>query len=268
MLIKLTNQCSMNCPHCMDDAKDVGDMMTIDTFRNAVSFGMFLGDRVFTLSGGEPTENEKIVDMCKLLDRSLREYGGIFTIVSNGMWLKDERKRFRVKRICEMKAFAAMQVYTNKKWYKEYDYVVEHRNEYELYPGVIVDVDSKIFMDDLGRARTNEKAQEEVKSNTHFMSCTNAILAAIQALFPSQCCSSLNEHKQFCKPQVDCNGFVRMSESCLCPSVGNVNTESFDYIWKKMRDFRPCGKCYQYKVFMESDRIDAIMAKDVLGISK
>ena len=128
MLIKLTNRCSMMCPHCMEDAQETGLMMTLDTFKQAVRFGTYIGNCHFVLSGGEPTENKHITEMCEWMELAT---GCNFSIVSNGMWLKDERKRQRIEWISRLHCYLCMQVYTNKQWYKDYDYVVSNKHEYK-----------------------------------------------------------------------------------------------------------------------------------------
>jgi len=263
MLIKLTSKCSMMCAHCMEDAREVGGMMTLDTFKQAVKFGVYIGNAHFALSGGEPTENEQIIEMCEWLDVAT---GCNFTIVSNGTWLKDERKRQYVEWITRLHSYLGMQVYTNKQWYKDYDYVVSHKHEYERYNKVIVDIDTPIFMQDLGRARTNPEAQREVEQNPHFMSCLNTVLTAIQITDPREFGISMMLHRQFCKPSVDCEGNVHMSESRLCPSVGNVCTDNFADIWQRMREFRPCGHCKQYRKFLDSPRADIAAARALMGL--
>jgi organic radical activating enzyme len=65
----------------MEDAQPTGLMMTLDTFRQAVKFGTYIGCSHFVLSGGEPTENEHITEMCEWLDMAT---GCTFTIVSSG----------------------------------------------------------------------------------------------------------------------------------------------------------------------------------------
>ena len=263
MLIKLTSKCSMMCPHCMEDAQETGLMMALDTFKQAVKFGTYIGNSHFVLSGGEPTENEHITEMCEWMELAAVCF---FYIVSNGMWLKDERKRQRIEWISRLSCYVGMQVYTNKQWYKEYDYVISHKHEYEKYNKVIVDADSHIFMQDLGRARTNPDAQKEVEQNPHFMSCLNATLVAIQKADPQWFGITMMLQRQFCKPSVDCEGNVHMSESRLCPAVGNVNTDNFADIWQRMRAFRPCGHCMQYRKFMESPRLDIAAARAVMGL--
>ena len=114
MLIKLTSKCTMMCPHCMEDARETGLMMTLDTFKQAVKFGTYIGNSHFVLSGGEPTENEHITEMCEWLDMAT---DCNFTIVSNGMWLKDETKRQRVDWITRLHKYLGMQVYTHRQWY-------------------------------------------------------------------------------------------------------------------------------------------------------
>lgn len=263
MLIKLTSQCQMQCPHCMEDAQPVGRMMTLDTFKQTVKFGTYIGNSHFVLSGGEPTENEHITEMCEWFELATRCN---FTIVSNGMWLKDKMKRQRVEWISRLHSYLGIQVYTHKKWYKDYDYVVSHKHEYEKYNKVIVDISSPIFMQDLGRAKTDLEAQKEVEKNPHFMLCLNSVLTAIQIADPQEFGISMMLHRQFCKPSVDCDGNVHMSESRLCSSVGNVNTDDFTDIWQRMKAFRPCGHCKQYKNFMGSQRSDIVAARAVMGL--
>ena len=266
MLIKLTDQCSMGCPHCMEDAREAGTMMDLSTFKRAVGFGMYLGTPAYILSGGEPTENPLLLEMCGWLSDVLRGTRYVFSIVSNGMWLNDPQKWQRIETIGKLPSFAGMQVYTNKKWYKEYDYVVSNIDEYKKFPRVVVDIDSHIFMQDLGRARWNSKAQKEISDNPHFMSCLNTALLARQSDDPTTFGMNQLMHKQFCKPSVDALGNVHMSESRLCPNIGNVIYDSFDIIWQNMRKFKPCGRCFLYKRFLESTRPDIVKARQILEL--
>jgi MoaA/NifB/PqqE/SkfB family radical SAM enzyme len=75
---------------------------------------------------------------------------------------------------------------------------------------------------------------------------------------------ALQMHGQLCKPSVDADGGVHLSESRLCPSVGNVVTDSFTDIWSRMRRFRPCGQCAGYRRFMESQRPDIVRARQMI----
>ena len=94
MLIKLTSKCTMMYPHCMEDAQPEGLMMTLDTFKQAVKFGTYIGNGHFVLSGGEPTENAHITEMCEWLDilrageektlLEVRFVRGVFAFLWNG----------------------------------------------------------------------------------------------------------------------------------------------------------------------------------------
>lgn len=256
----------MGCPHCMEDAREAGAIMDLHTFKRAVGFGMYLGTPAYILSGGEPTENPCLLEMCGWLSDVLRGTRYVFSIVSNGMWLKEPQKWQRIETIGKLPSCAGIQVYTNKKWYKEYDYVVEHKAEYEKFPKIVVDIDSPIYMQDLGRAMWNHEAQMEVINNPHFMSCLNSALLAHQTDNPQIFGCLQFTTQMFCKPSVDALGNVHMSESRLCPNVGNVIYDSFDIIWKNMRKFKPCGRCFLYKKFLESDRPDIVKAKQILEL--
>ena len=41
MLIMITNRCHMNCPHCMQDARPDGKLMTDETFEKVLDFVRF-----------------------------------------------------------------------------------------------------------------------------------------------------------------------------------------------------------------------------------
>ena len=266
MLIKLTNRCTMMCEHCMEESTpDSNEFMSMDTFRRAVTFGQKIGCMAYVLSGGEPTENEQILEMCQWFDQRMRGINCLFTICSNGMWLKDEVKRERIRKITELPTFHGMQVYTHKRWYREYDYVVAHTEEYESYPGVKVDADDTIWMQDLGRARQSEAAQAEVSKNPYKMSCCNCTLAARQ-LKMQGFGMHLTMHGQLCKPAIDAEGGVHMSESRTCPTVGNVWKDSPAAIYERMQTYKPCGRCAGYKRFVESTEPQIVRARMVLGL--
>ncbi len=263
MLIQVTNKCFMGCEHCMEDSRPEGKEMSPETFRKVLGFAQDIGNRIFTISGGEPTEHSDLYGLLSLIPE-----GFAFTICSNGMWLKDEAKRDMFERITELPGYAGTQVYTNKAWYREYDWVVEHKSEYETFKGVMVDIDAHIWMQDLGRARNSERAQEEVEKNPYYMSCCNTTLMARQISDPVQFSLMLNGAGHFCKPLVDPEGNIHISESRLCPTAGNVTTETSQEIWEKMRKFKPCLSCKGGKRFLESrDPKMIVVRRIILGLN-
>lgn len=251
----------MMCAHCMEDARPCGQMMSFQTFQRAVSFGKKIGVRCFIISGGEPTENEKMYEMLMWFDNTMRGKA-VFAITSNGMWLRDEKQRKMVEKIIRLRTYLSMQVYTNKQWYSEYDYVMEHRAEYERYRGVKVDTEL-IYMQDLGRAKYSDEAQREVEKNHYNMSCLNATLAARQVK-RSDFALRLEERGQLCKPSIDVFGEVHMSECSLCPSVGSVMVLPEDTIWRQMQNFKPCLGCKNAKRFLVSKDPKISLARSII----
>lgn len=70
MYIQITTRCNMTCAHCCMSATHQGEDMSRETFLQALTLAMEIGD-IVTLGGGEPTAHkeflpflEKTVQMC------------------------------------------------------------------------------------------------------------------------------------------------------------------------------------------------------------
>jgi len=59
---------------------------------------------------------------------------------------------------------------------------------------------------------------------------------------------------------------LHMSESWLCPSVGNVCRDDAATLWARMRAFRPCGGCTPCKRFLAEDTPKMVMVRRLLGM--
>lgn len=269
MLIQVTNKCHEGCAHCLQDSLPNGYEMSDETFKNALKFGHFLGLSDYMISGGEPTEHSDLKHLLKLFEILFYNFSftsAHFFICSNGTWVSDPNKLVMMFDITKLKHYAGCQIYSNKKWYKDYDEVKESKDFYNKMDKVMFD-EEPIFMQDLGRARNNPQAQEEVKKNLYHCSCLNASLTAHQLKFPRDVGKYMNiYHSLACHPLVDWRGNVHMSESWLCPSVGNVNKDNFMDIWHSMQSFKPCMKCALAKKMLteESPKIKA--ACTLLGL--
>lgn len=92
MMVKITESCSMGCPHCMNNALPNGDEMSFDMFRNVLHFQCTYGGPFLIITGGEPTEHpefERFVRyatsvMCTTPVRMQL----IITITTNGEWMQ------------------------------------------------------------------------------------------------------------------------------------------------------------------------------------
>ena len=273
MLIMISNRCDEGCPHCLQDSREDGGLMSLETFRQAVRFGIETGWHLFLITGGEPTENPLMEQMLNWFEREEVRWRGRtsvplrFAIATNGTWIEELKKRRMMWRVTRMKSHLFTQVYTNKQWYQDYDYIQDMKTELEQMPHVHVN-EEHIWMQDLGRARDNAEAQTEVEKNPYRCSCLNAALAAHQVWSPSDYGYQLEGHMQMCSPMVDIDGNVHMSESRLCPSVGNVNTDTTADIWQRMRQFKPCMRCKNSKRLFVDDDPKIAVAREILGIKK
>lgn len=261
MLIQITNRCQEGCRHCLQNALPDGPLMTEATFRKALEFGRFLRCPLYIISGGEPTEHPQFLEFCKMFDRLLGKEAA-FTVTSNGMWYPEQKDM--VEKLSRLKSFVGMQVYSHPKWYKDYDFIMAHKAEIESIDKVKISNET-IYMQDLGRACNDEEAQAEVAKNPYFMSCVNGHLLFKQ-MSSLHRMNGMKPQGTFCKPMVDYKGDVHLSESCLCPSFGNVNTDLFMKLFNQLRNAKPCLKCAGGKRFFKSTRPDIMMAKELFGL--
>lgn len=249
MLIQVTNRCKMQCPHCLQDSTPDGGNMEFKTFMNALKFGYSTCTYIYNISGGEPTENPELLRMCKVLnERSL-----YFILESNGMWIKDKEKTEIVEEIHSLPLCFGIQVYSNRTYYKEHQWLMNHITEFQKFNKVTVITSPIKNMQDLGRARDCEAAQKQIEKNRYYMSCLNPILLSRQVDSIQRWSVGLQQSFHTCKPLVDYKGDVHLSESWLCPPVGNVNTQDQETIWENIQRAEPCGNCAGCRRFLASE---------------
>lgn len=244
MLIQITNRCHMGCPHCMQDSTPDGQHMTDETFEQVLEFCSEVQPWIISVTGGEPTEHPRWAEMAKgLLSLSplLR-----LSILTNGAWIEDQKERIKMARLIrENKPRVMVQVYSHPEYYRDHEWTVSHKQQFRSI-GCIPDFESPIFMQDLGRARKN--CQEEVRASDHVPSCINSHLIAKQALSLPHFLSMAAQAAKFCRPLIDPDGNIHMSESWLCPTVAHVS-DGTNEAFRKMKASRPCKGCQLYKNF-------------------
>lgn len=265
MLIQITNKCHEGCRHCMQHSNPNGEHMDFATFKQAVKFGAFLGSFAFIISGGEPTEHPQFSGFCMYLDKFISQNNmkAEVVIASNGTWFPDKKKI--MERLLKLRSFAGMQVYTNPKWYKSSDFILQHKNEIEAIPGIAVETADIISMQDLGRAKTSAEAQAEVALNKHYMSCLNGHLLFKQVSVTHKL-EGLIRPELMCKPMVDFKGEVHLSESWLCPSFGNVNSHSPLELFNNLKASKPCCECFLGRKFLASQDAKIVAARKLLQL--
>lgn len=244
MLIQITNRCHMDCPHCMQDAKSDGRHMTDDTFGEVMRFAADARPLVVNITGGEPTEHPRWVEFTRQL-LTLKSVA-VATILTNGAWIDDSAQRMAMARLIrEQRGRLKVQVYSNPRYYQDHEWTLEHESQYRSL-GCTPDFESPIYMQDLGRARLN--CRQEVEENFCSPSCINSHLMAVQCTSLQHFFLMCAQAGKFCRPLIDPDGAIHMSESWLCPAVAHVS-DGPDAAFLKMQQSRPCKSCRLYKNF-------------------
>lgn len=267
MLIQITNRCQMGCPHCMDDSCPDGGMMTERTFCKAVAFAKDNGERHVLISGGEPTEHPDFFEYCRIASNA----GLAFSFASNGMWIGDEKVERQMEKVVCLSGCVGGQIYSNPKWYRLHNQTVANYNRHKEWLEkfkIHLELTDIRSMSDIGRAKDCPAAMDEVNKSRYHNMCLTACVTAAQ-------CDNLEDfflmmlmQGRFCTPMVDYQGNLHMSESWLCPSVGNVCKDDAATLWAAMKAFRPCGGCTPCKRFLTEDTPKMAMARKLLNIEK
>ena len=275
MLIQITNHCTMNCPHCMQDSKENGHHMTEEVFLKTLEFGEWSGCYTYNISGGEPTEHPYFEHFMEILTNHLEKAttlmagAPVFTIESNGEWARDVSKTAIVKKILKSKKLAGFQVSSFKGLYRNYDFIQKYKKRIEaLHPKMIVEDTNILSMQPLGRASYSQNPTiiKAIAENKHHVSCLNGCLISKQTDSIKEMNTILLQAHQFCKPFVDWEGNVHWSESVCCPSYGNVLNDNFEKIWENLRKAKPCGKCKLYENLQNSTDPRIILARKIMGL--
>jgi MoaA/NifB/PqqE/SkfB family radical SAM enzyme len=243
-----------------------GQHMDFATFQKAIQFGLFLRNSVYVISGGEPTLHPQLFEFCRYLDKVITSHRAFarFSVMSNGTWFSDPDKVEAVRQLSRLPTYTGMQVYTNPKWYRHADYILQHKDEISSIEGVLVDTHDIASMQDLGRAKDCAEAMAEVKASPYHMGCLNGHLLFKQ-LSDTTKMYGIVQAGIMCKPMVDYKGDVHLSESCQCQSFGNVNTDYMMTIYNNLKASKPCYGCYLGKKFLASTDPKIVMAKEMLS---
>lgn len=266
MLLQITNTCKMGCRHCLEDSRPEPMFMDFDKenkdtlFWKALSFMKKCNADYVVISGGEPTEHPDFMDMAATIASNFM----IVLICSNGMFVFDKEKTRQVKHLLETYPNIVMQVYTNRKYYPLYNDILSHRKDFgEISRRIELAVDSPIYMKTLGRAAVNEECIKESQAHPYTTSCITAASVFYQLDFMTAF-RRLESTGHFCSPMIDWRGNIHLSESWLCPDIGNVGT--FDRFNEIIR-FKPCGKCGDYSKLMSSASPKYAAIKKIMGIN-
>ncbi|WP_378955814.1 radical SAM protein [Pelosinus sp. sgz500959] len=91
MYIQITTRCNFHCPHCWQEANEIGEDMTMATFRKAIA----LSKGNVVLGGGEPTIHPRFMDML----RYAKDHKQRITVITNGSMTEISLKLAKIKGI-------------------------------------------------------------------------------------------------------------------------------------------------------------------------
>lgn len=248
MIINITQHCTLRCPHCMQNAgPERSEMMSRDTFIQALRFAKNIGSKVVMLSGGEPTSHPEFFDFLELLINS--DFISV-AVLSNGTFIRDHTFTEKFAQMVSKRDGFLLQITSIKGLYTNYDEVHKpHLKALRMFGDKVAlcDKSSDVQMKPLGRACSGEW-YEEAKRINGFPSCINSslILAQVAVFEGTGIGEFFERHQRFCLPMVSWNGDIRLGEAEQCKVVANIS-EPMSSIKQKLFSFRPCGGCDSYK---------------------
>lgn len=243
MLILITKKCFENCPHCIENASPDGKEMTMATFIQSLNYAKTIGARTLCLSGGEITTHPLWYEMAEKACDFAKKNEMCVILESNGTFITNSSIVEKLKSIMQNERVLFMQIVSTKRLYKSYEQVWDRAEEIKA-------ISPKIQMFDtipgpikpLGRAKDNPLFSKEIEDSKSAPSCINPTLVVRQTRSMKEMVLAMEILGMICKPMVDIDGNVFMSECALCPSVGNISEGSL-VLYQRMKEFLPCNGC-------------------------
>lgn len=266
MVISITQHCNLKCPHCMQNASpERQQFMSEEVFDRAIDLAKFLGALTITISGGEPTTHPKLFNFLE----KLTDHMGVVTIASNGMFLKDYQLSAKLAEALRRHQNLYIQITSVKGLYANYEYV--HKPGLRALRNlgsraIVCDRKEDVQLKAVGRA-ASEPCLAEATKNNHYPSCINPCLILRQSPLTQAVAELFEVHSRFCAPVVYWNGDVKLGEAEQCAKVASLQ-EPFSEIVQKMYDFKPCGKCLDYRRHFSAPSTDKEVAvATLLGLN-
>jgi hypothetical protein len=209
MLVRITNCCRMQCPHCMINAEPDGEHMTTDVFAKALDFTRYFDYPIVQISGGEPVEHPQFFEIMWMAKGS----GCSPIILSNGMFLEDNDL---TKKVLDL------------------NIPVQITNDSRLYPKKIPCIEHELLFYEhqiqnlmpLGRAAKSKIQMIETGIPWHRApSCFNLRSLTRSVGTFRNAVLMLRKYQKFCSPSINIDGSVVAGESNLCHKIGHVDSD-------------------------------------------
>lgn len=239
MLIKITNQCSLKCSHCLEGSlPDTGQHMAWSTFQAALACTerveslarQVTGYNLLLLSGGECTENPLILDM---IDAALKR-GFQPVLLSNGLWLSDPLLSSAI-----LKRPVMVQVTNDPRFYPKAPLRVDHPK--------IVYIDALSQYIKLGRGvklspTTTDLPAKRYPGSFNLRSFTHTFGDLRIALAEHRKRALTGFAGGHCTPTISWDGAFVVGESRFCSQVGTVESSPEELTWGIL-GMGSCNRC-------------------------
>lgn len=235
MLICITNRCHFECSHCMKNSNKNGQHMSIKTFQAALDFGLKFKANNIMLTGGEPSLHPQYIEMVNLARNTMK---GVISIASNGWYIKDGKVPEQYKVQNKNKGIL-LQISYDEKYYPPWSgasTAIENSNDY-----VFIHNKTK----KLSKC-TKLMNRKDIDFNKKSISCPmlreNIKNGYINNF--SQYIMLIESMLKICVPVVDVNGNIRIGETDICATIGNVYSSN-DELIENARN-TTCNNCGNY----------------------
>lgn len=205
MLVRLTNNCTMNCSHCMVDASENGEHMDFELFKEVLKFNKQYDPMVLLISGGEPTEHPQFLEILEHLKMYNNKIGRVL-ILSNGLFLHDEIFTDSI-----LAAGIDFQITNDRRYYPKR--IKEKKHPLLTYEYSIHGVSP------FARALKNKLTIERRAPH-----CFNFRSMSLHNDTFKNTILGLRSRFYFCTPSISVDGSITMGETPFCHRIGNIYT--------------------------------------------
>lgn len=205
MLVRITQRCQMQCPHCMVDATPQGAHMSLDTFGHVLDFIRRGGLPIILISGGEPTENPYLMSFLRLT----QTFNITPFLLTNGEWLHQWSPQ---RRDALLDAVWRVQVTNDPVFYPQHVEPFDHEKVY--WETQLRQVSPH------GRAVTNK-----LRTNRRAPECFN-LRSLVRTMGTFQAARMvLVARGLMCTPSINIDGSISAGEAPECFKIGHVTDD-------------------------------------------
>ena len=243
MIIFLTNRCNSSCTHCLHGQlfEDSGMDISEEMFSQAIQFINQVQPLTVNISGGEPTLHPRFSAIIEKLQRELKPNPilGIkppITLITNGTFISDAALFEFLKR-----AKINVQITYDPAYYTNAVSSTDLQKS-----GFIVETHIR---KPIAYGKAKSFPVDQLSSDRVAPFCFNIrSLVKLSGFDFARVVQTMEQRMKFCSWAITPDGYIIISESLTCPSVGHI-TDSVAEITQNIKQFR-CWGCVYAKTML------------------